>query len=327
MKPPASLEEFFFRPIRARGFGLMRMVWACVAAAFLLMQWKDVAYYYSDGGIITARTSALIMRGAYRLSILDWASSPGVVFVLYVLMLGALLLMALGVWPRVTTAVSVLLIFSFHERNQMVLTGGDTLLRNIGFLMVLAPRGSAGSTARWPRLRRGATRAAASEATMPIWPWRLLLWQMVVLYGTSLWYKLLGSTWISGTAVEATFHHPVVARWPMLFMNTLMPVAGVGDYLMLCWQAAWLLLLVPRSLVDRLLPARMARIPLRRILILGGVVFHGGILLLLDAGVFPLAIFTAYVGLLREDDLGWLGALSLTPRFRSRSSRLAAGPA
>ena len=64
--------------------------------------------------------------------------------------------------------------------------------------------------------------------------------------------------------------------------------------------------LVPGPLADRLLPDRFPRIPLRRCLIIGGLLFHGGILVLLDAGVFPFAIFTAYVGLLREDDWVWI---------------------
>jgi hypothetical protein len=305
-------ESFFFERISARGFGWMRVAWALVAGAFFLMQWKDVSYYYSDGGIITERTSVLLMRGVYRLTVLEWASSPAAVFAVYMLMLVAMLLMMIGVWPRLTTVVSVLLLFSFHERNQMVFTGGDTLLRNVGFLLMLAPGIGSVSLVRWWRAReRGADAGVvAPDATMPIWPWRLLLWQMVVLYGTSLWYKLLGTMWLNGTAVEATFHHPVIARWPMPMMNALMPAAGVADYLVLWWQAAWLLLLVPRALVDRLLPERLPHVPLRRILIVGGVLFHGGILLLLDAGVFPFAVFVAYVGLLREDDFAWLRRLA-----------------
>ena len=49
---------------------------------------------------------------------------------------------------------------------------------------------------------------------------------------------MLGTMWRNGTAVEATFHHPVIARWPMAVMNALMPVASVADYLTLAWQAA-----------------------------------------------------------------------------------------
>ena len=44
-----------------------------------------------------------------------------------------------------------------------------------------------------------------------------------------------------------------------------------------------------RALVERVLPKGWPRLPLRRLLILGGLAFHGGILLLLDAGVFPFA--------------------------------------
>src|SRR6185295_19314943 len=104
-------------------------------------------------------------------------------------------------------------LFSFHEFDPMILGGGDTLLRNIGFILLIAP----------------------SSPTMSAWPYRLLLWQMIALYTTSFWYKLLGHMWMDGTAVLAALHHPVFSRFPPAIVNMLMPVLPLIDYTSLIW--------------------------------------------------------------------------------------------
>jgi hypothetical protein len=306
MKLPAFIDGFFFARIASRGFSVMRIAWAFITGAFLLMNWHDVWYYYSEAGMYPHAIEDLYVRHAYRFTILDWVDQPSAVFCLYLILLVTLLCMMIGYRTRLMTIVSVLLLFSFHERNPMILGGGDTLLRNIGFLLMIAQGIDGFSITRlqkqlkfWKRRHE-----LLRSVTMPIWPWRLLLWQMIVLYATSLWYKLLGTMWLNGTAVEATFHHPVYARFSPAITNWLMPTMGLADYLALFWQFSWLLLLIPQ---------RFLGFPLRRLLIFGGILFHGGILLLMDAGVFSLAIFVAYLGLLRDEDIAWLKKILQSP--------------
>jgi hypothetical protein len=100
-------------------------------------------------------------------------------------------------------------------------------------------------------------------------------------------------------------HHPLFARWPFWMVDPFMSLLPFADRLALLFQIAWLLLLIPKVMTD-LLPRFFPRIPLRRILIGAGILFHGGIFVLMDAGVFSLAVFIAYIGLLREDDINWL---------------------
>jgi predicted DCC family thiol-disulfide oxidoreductase YuxK len=308
MMLPAFIEGFFFRRITAKGFGLMRISWAFFAGAYMLMQWKDVTYYYSEAGIMPDALEKLFLRQEYRFTILDWVTTPESVFALYLAFLVSLFCMMIGLWPRLMTIISVLLMYSFQERNMMILNGGDTLMRLMGFIMMISPGIDAFSVSRlrtqWLQWKK--TRTFLPPPTMPIWPWRMLLWQMIVLYATSTWHKVMGVMWINGTAVAATFHHPVFARWPMWFMNMLVPFTSIGDYLAVLWQSAWVLLLVPRAAIEKILPRSVRRIPLRRFLIVGGILFHGGILVLLDAGIFSLAIYTAYFGLLLDEDFAWM---------------------
>ncbi len=294
-----SIEAFFFKQQSARGFGLMRAAWAAVVLFFLLLQWNDITVFFSNAGFFPTDVANTVLRGGYRFTIFSWITAPENVFSIYIFLLGTLTCMLLGIFPRASTIISVLLLTSFHERNSMVLGGGDTLLRNIGFILMIAPNISLFSIQQ----TRTHTR------TQSIWPYRLLLWQMIVLYGTSFWYKLLGTLWLHGTAVDTALHHPMFARWPVWVMSLLTPVTPLIDWASLLWEGLWVLLLVPRWFTD-LLPPQLPRIPLKRILLLGGIVFHGAIFTLMDAGSFSLAIMAAYCGLLQEEDFWWLHKVS-----------------
>lgn len=300
------LEAFFFTERSATGFGLMRIAWALSAFLTSLMMWNDVMLYFSEAGYLPSSMMPMYLRSIYRFTIFDWVTGPGPVFLVYLVHLAALLCAMIGYRTRWSVGVSVLLLFSFHERNPLVLAGGDTVLRLVGFILLISPGIEALSVDRmrlqWRHWRK--TLSFLPALTMPDWPYRLLLWQFIVLYGTSLWYKSLGSMWMGGTAVASVLHHPIFARIPLAFMDVLAPLAPPFGFAALLWHAGWLLLLVPRKLFHRV--SRWSKAHLKRLLLLGGVVFHGSIFLLLRAGCFSWAVLSGYLGLLDGHDLNVL---------------------
>lgn len=297
-----GIDNFFFRKVTASGFGLMRIAWSLTALLYLLMQWSDITEFYSNSGIFPTPLAPLVTRSVYRFTVLQWITTPEAVFTLYLLLLFVLLCAALGLSTRLMTITATLLMFSFHERNPFTLGGGDTVLRSLGFLLCIAPGLRAFSLDRleeqWKTWKR--TGRLLAPLRMPIWPYRLLLWQMIVIYGTSVWFKLLGKMWLQGTAVGAALHHPTFVRLPLWMVDLLIPFTPLVDILALWWQAGWLLLLLPQSLWSKL--PLLGPISRKRWLLVGGLLFHGSILLLMDAGSFSLAIFSAYLGLLLEED-------------------------
>jgi predicted DCC family thiol-disulfide oxidoreductase YuxK len=303
--PARAIEGFFFRPVRATGFGVMRILWALTTFAFFLSQWKDIYEYYAIDGFVPLDLEHLAVRGHWRVSLLDMLPSHDGVLLLYLLLLGFTLLMAIGLWPRLTTIASVVLLYSFHERNPFVLGGGDTMMRLIGFILVLAPGLGALSLSRLMRQRAQWRKQQHTlpPLTQPIWPYRMLMWQVIVLYGTSLWFKLLGTMWLDGTAMAAAIHHPFFSRWPGAAMDRLVRLSPFVSRATVLWHAMWLLLLIPKPLRGLLTPPLLSRISLKRFLLLGGLLFHGSIFVLMDAGDFSLAMFTAYAGLLLDEDL------------------------
>lgn len=197
-------------------------------------------------------------------------------FLPYLLLLGALFFVSMNWGARLTVIICVLLLLLLHQKNSLPMGGGDLLLYTIGFLLVISP--------------------GIFSEVMPIWPQRLLLWQLVVLYGSSLWTKLLGETWIDGTAVGIALQHPHFARFdlPRIFVEGVSPLL---TYMTLGWEAMWLLLLIP---------GWKKHDALKQFLLVTGVIFHIAIAILFDVGSFSFAVLVAYVGLLSAKEVAML---------------------
>lgn len=297
------IDRFFFAETSAAAFGLMRIAWAATTLAFLLGSAPDVVRYYSEAGLLPTELGHLVFRNEYRYSLLLYITEPSAVIALWSIFVVCLICMMIGVWPRLMTITSVLLLFSFHERNLQPLGGGDTVLRNIGFLLMIAPEISAFSLARLEKqwISWKSTGQYLKPLQTYIWPYRLLLWQVMIIYVSSAWDKTQGTMWFDGTVVEAGFHHTHFARWSKDFMDSVSWISPYACFYTIIWEFSWLLLLVPRELW-MVRPRWMHRFSLRRWVILGGVIFHWGIFVFMDVGSFPFAMTTAFIGLLLDED-------------------------
>lgn len=301
MRLVRSIEHFFFAPISASGFGLMRIAWALVVLIYGLPQMFDAKRIWSEAGLIPADMASSVFRSEYRYTILEWVTEPNAVLALYVLMMVMALFMVIGLLPKFSTIVAVLLMFSFHERNTLLLGGGDTVLRNLGFILMLAPVGAAFSLKRgrlqWQSWKKNGR--LLPPVLVPIWPQRLILWQLIVIYVTSAWDKALGDMWIMGTAVNSALHHPHFARAPLWIMDYMAPISPAISYATLVFEFMWLALLIPARTL-RLID--LSKSTIKRALIIFGIMFHGGIFALMDVGAFSWAMMVAYPGIMTGSD-------------------------
>lgn len=295
------INSFFFARSSASGIGAMRVAWAAVSFLFFLFQFRDVAMFYSDEGIMPRAFLDIVARESWYFTALGFTGDPSAVFSIYLLLLASLLLSMLGVWPRLTTILGFLLMSSFHERNMYVLGGGDTLLRAIGFILCVSPGIRALSLSRaWEQWKHWKTTGTyLKPVTSYAWTYRLVLWQALVVYLMSLWWKLLGTTWNAGTATEIALHHPLFSRWPE-FSENLLPILPFVTHATLLFELSWIIMLLPRQ---------WRPVPVKLSLLAVGVLFHLSILILMDAGSFSLAMMALYCGLLREDDIAWMKRL------------------
>ncbi len=297
-----AIEGFFFRPESASGMGLMRIGWGLTVLLSMLWRAGNVVRYYSDAGLWPANLELAAIRDLGRFTILDLIRDPTGVTVLYCLLIAFALSTVIGFLPKFSTIVTYVLLASFHERNFLPLAGGDTVIRVMGFLLVLSPGLKAWSVHRlrdqWKHWRTNGTLLPA--LTIPSWPRLLVTWQLVMLYVTCDWYKGYGSNWWAGTAAAFPYHHPHFARFDPAFFDAIPHFYAIGTYGTLFWEGLWILFLLPPVLTRRIPFFRTGRF--RRWMLGIGVLFHGFILATLNVGTFSFNMFAIYLGMLRAED-------------------------
>jgi hypothetical protein len=183
--------------VDTRALAALRVGLGLLLVADLLGRARDLRAFYTDFGVLPRETLAAFTP-TWQLSL--HALSGGLTWqvALFVVAGVAALALAAGYRTRTATAVSWLLLVSLHNRNPVVLNGGDVLLRMVLLWAVFVPLGE-----RWSvdarRRARPARERVRSLATAG------LLLQVVTMYSVNAALKLSGDLWLEGTAIRYVY--------------------------------------------------------------------------------------------------------------------------
>lgn len=297
--------DFWFQPVSAAGFGMMRVSFGAIAFITMLLEKQNVQRFYGPEGILTHEMAENILRSAWRFSLLDYVGTTGT-WLLYYILLASLFCVMIGLGRKWMLGIAIIILYSFHEYGTITLDGGDTLLRLLGFILLISPSYRTFTVAnlrhRLSLIRQTGKDQPATERIMPIWPYRLLLWQIILIYIASAIEKLTGSMWRDGSAVAATLHLTDFSRLSPGMADSLSFMSPMIGYFTIFSQLAWgMLLLLGLLSFCRIFNHETVNV-LKRALLLCGIALHGGILLFMDVGTFSLTVFVSYLGLLIDDD-------------------------
>ncbi len=148
-----------------RSLAVLRFGLGVLLIADLIFRSRLFEAMYTDAGVLprkmlrdmTAKMDAecLWQWGTGTWSLHFWSGDPGPLAVLFVVAGVFAFLMAIGLWSRVATVASFLLLVSLHNRNPFILTSGDTYMRLVMFWCVFLPLGRIWSVDAWLARRRG----------------------------------------------------------------------------------------------------------------------------------------------------------------------------
>lgn len=256
--------------IDPRALAAFRISLGFLFALDLLLRSRDLVAFYTDSGVlpraVLRESSPLLARvSLHALSGAAWAQG-----VLFTLAAGLALALLVGYRTRVATAGSLVLLFSLHARNPLVLNGGDTLLVHLLFWGMFLPLGE-----RWSLdARRGGWSFPPRQLVTSVASAALLV-QVVLVYVVNATLKLRGDLWLGGEAVQYVFS---LDKFTVLLGDVL---ANYPDLLEL-FAHLWLAMVVSSVLLVALTGrARAAFVALF-------VGAHLGMALTLRIGLFPL---------------------------------------
>jgi hypothetical protein len=189
--------------------------------------------------------------------------------------------LVVGYHTRLAAVVVFVGMLSFQRRDPYVFNSGDGLVRLIAFYLMLAPAGAALSIDRW---RRARDRFWEFPARAP-WALRLIQVQLSVVYLSTLWLKLQGTTWNNGTAVSYAQRITDLARFPLPpFVFHSATISNVATWGTLVVEAS-----VPILIWNRRLRPYVAVV---------GISLHLAIDYSIRVGFFSMAMIALYISFL-----------------------------
>jgi hypothetical protein len=202
--------RFWFAPQETSTLALVRILFGLTVLAWTLAAIHDVDDFFSRNGVLPSQPNFASQGedGAWGiLGIFDGSAAPVIAVAILIV---ASICLVVGYRSRLAALVVFLGVLSFERRNPFVFNSGDGLLRVIAFYMVLAPTGVSLSI---DRFRKARDRFWEFPARAP-WALRLIQIQLSVMYLSTVWAKLRGTSWNDGTAVSYALRIEDLERFP-----------------------------------------------------------------------------------------------------------------
>ena len=267
--------------IDLRSLALFRVLLGGVILYDLITRFRSLEAHYSDSGIVTRTVLRGISENPVLLSFNMLSGSTEWQVVIFLAAAVFALLFTVGYRTKLSTIMCALLLLSIHVRNPFVNNLGDWFLLNLLIWSTLLPLGAVFSLdARKKSKYHFAGITCLSVASMGI------LLQVILLYYFSVFYKI-SPIW--HTEASAIYYALSLDRLVTNFGESVISLPGdwlaaltKGTLLLERWGP--LFLFVPFFTVS-----------IRLIITACFVVFHIGLMLTLELGIFPFVCIAAWV--------------------------------
>lgn len=267
--------------------------------------------YAALGGVVSTLWIDIAHGGVVRLGNGPWlvealgGPKPGVVWGIFAVACTSSVLVAAGAGGRLPALVAAHTYFTLARVNGNTTGGYDVLFTNAFFFVFVAGANATFSVDR--RIRSGTW---YSDETIAAWPRRLMVLQLLIMYGATGLQKM-SPVWtpLGGyTALYWVLQDPNWRRFDMPWLGGLMPLVRAGTAVTWHWELGAPFLLIwyyadrTRELGGRL-RRWITRFDWRKPFAIVGVGLHIGILVGLNVGPFSLISVAFYLAFFTPEEL------------------------
>lgn len=273
----AAWQRFWFQPEETSTLAVVRVAFGLVVFVWTLTLTHDALDFLAADGLLPEQPSGRD-AGEQIWSVLASFHGNYAVGAMIAVLLVASGCLVLGWHTRLAALAVFIGLMSIEQRNPFVFNAGDGLLRLTALYVCLAPSGASFSLDRM-RTARGHFWEFPARAP---WALRLMQVQLSLIYISTAWAKLRGTTWNDGTAVSYALRLEDFQRLqlPHVLLNSELFVNCL-TYGTLATELALGILVWNRALRPWVLAC--------------GLALHIGIDLFLRIGFFSYAIFVLYI--------------------------------
>lgn len=303
----AAWNRFFFAPQSPLPIGLFRILYGCLVVANLILLYPDWLTWFGTRSWVSLTTMTALEPGR-RLNLFTLLpADDGWILGLFWVFLVAAVLLALGLFTRISSIVVFVCLTSIDQRNLYILHGGDTFMRVAGFFLMFAPAGAALSLDRLIRVRKG--KESVEIVPRPPWAQRMIQFELALLYFVTFCWKASGAAWVNGTALFYVTNLDELRRFP---------IPAFLQNAVLLKIATWLTLAIEFSLGVLIWFKE-----LRYAILALGLILHLCLEYSLNIPLFQWEILSAYVLFIDPEDLkrAWRRLARRHPVIRARLYR------
>jgi hypothetical protein len=169
--------EFWFARKSPAPLGLFRVLMGCTFFFWgLLAAPPNLWIWYSERGPVPLQLMHACNGALLQFSIFASVTNPDVLFAYWIALLVFAFLFTIGFCTRISSVILWILFLSFNNRDQLILNGGDGLMRCTLFILLLSPCGKSCSVDRMIAIARGKD-PGGDPAPVELWTQRLLQMQ------------------------------------------------------------------------------------------------------------------------------------------------------
>ncbi len=281
-----SWNKFFFEERPTEGIALFRIIWTGLLFSYFLLDFGNVNDFYGPQAIVSLATAESDFPfphlSIFKLFHPSYEVAYGILIVYGI----SLFLSMIGLFTRWSLIVAFICMTSIHQRNIWLLSSSEMLMRTITLFLICSPCGHSVSI---DSLLGRTIASFRQKKTWPVWALRLIQIQVSVVYLWTFWHKLKGETWLDGTAVYYATRLEGLTNFSIPFLMNSIPFLKL---------MTWATLAIEFSL-----GALIWIKPLRKPIILLGIVFHLGIEYVMSIPFFELSMIALLINFYSPEEL------------------------
>ena len=274
-------------PVDSRPMGLFRCWFGFLCLVNIVLLWPDMPMWFGNDGVLPPEVHGSL-NNEFRFQLYAFTGYSDFTITLMRLMglVGGLGL-TLGVFPRAAAFLVWLVASSYAWRNSGIHNSGDNLIRIGCFFLMFARSDQALSVKSFLAKRDLLTLKKPLATRIAAWPQRVLQIQLCIVYLVAAILKLKGAMWRDGTAVGMVLQLGEFQRFPIPDF-VLTPVgSAVGTYFTVGFEL--------------LFPFLIWIAPLRRPMLILGLLLHGGLEWTMNIQMFQWVISSYYLLFIKFD--------------------------
>lgn len=243
--------RFWFTPDDPALLGLLRVLVGAMVFYTHAVWTFDLEKFFGRAGLIPPGYRNLLGDGESSLGLpsllwshFDWLPGDAWLLPVHLIGLAIVALFTLGLWTRVTSALTALLVISYVNRTTGAQYGLDQINSFLTLYLAIGPSGDYLSVDAWLAKRQG--RGVNRRSVLANLALRLIQVHMCIVYLFAGLGKLQGDTWWNGQAIWGAVGNYEYQTLDLTWLAAHMGIVNLLTYGALFWEVTYPFLIWPR---------------------------------------------------------------------------------